>query len=133
MNSKLLYSDITYKIRGACFSLRKELGWGHKEVIYQRGLLEKLQNLGLKVEREKRFPVKVDGKTVGYYVPDLVIEDKVMMEIKAKEALTKQDLKQFWHYLRTTPYKLGLLVNFGNQKELQIRRVIYDKARNIQR
>ena len=127
--SKLLYSELSYKIRGACFELRKELGWGHKEVIYQRGLEQKLIQLGLNCDRERQLPVKVDGKKVGVYIPDLVVEEKIMIEIKAKEFVNKYDITQFWQYLRISSFKLGFLINFGSQKDLEIIRRVYDTAR----
>ncbi len=109
----LIFPKESYQIRGACFDLYKQLGFGHKEVIYQRGLEIKLNNRGLTVNREKQIPVKVDGIKVGFYTPDFVVNNSIMLELKASSILTKQDLSQFWQYLRTTPYKLGFLINFG--------------------
>jgi GxxExxY protein len=127
--TKLLYPSLSYQVRGACFELRKDIGWGHKEKVYQRGLAEKLKALNINFEREQRIPIKVNGKKVGTYIPDFVIENKIMLEIKAKQHVIKQDVKQFWQYLRISPYLLGFLVNFGNKKGVRIMRRIYDKAR----
>ena|SRR3989344_2418440 len=128
--SKLLYPDLSYKIRGACFELRKELGWGHKEVIYQRGLHEKFKAFKLDIDKEKKIPILVEGKKVGIYIPDFVIGDKVMIEVKAKDFIIKPDLLQFWQYLRCTSYKLGFLINFGDKQGVKIIRRVYDTARN---
>jgi len=127
--NKLLYPKESYLIRGACFELYKEVGSGHKESVYQKGLEVKLINTGLRVEREVRIPVRVDGKLVGSYTPDFVINESILAELKAKSMLTKQDIQQFWHYLRATNYKLGFLVNFGKPGGVQIIRRVYDTAR----
>jgi GxxExxY protein len=129
MTQKLLYEEESYLIRGCCFELYKELGSQHKESIYQKGLEIKLNNSGLKTEREIRIPVKVDNKFVGNYTPDFIVNDSIILELKAKPILTKQDIQQFWHYLKTTNYKLGFLINFGKPGGVQIIRRIYDSAR----
>jgi GxxExxY protein len=66
---------------------------------------------------------------VGTYVPDLVVNDIIIIEIKCKPYLTKEDHKQFWHYLKSTKYRLGFLINFGNLNGVEIERRIYDTAR----
>lgn len=127
--TKLLYANTSYKIRGFCFEIYKQLGCGHKETIYQNALFNKLKDDNLLTEKEVRIPVFVDGQKVGTYIPDLVINNKIMIELKAKKFLTKQDRKQFWHYLKITDYKLGFLINFGKPGGVQIIRRVYDTAR----
>ena len=129
---ELLYEQESYKIRGCCFELYKELGCGHKEVVYQRGLVEKLKNQGLFIETQKQLPVFVQGKKVGIYVPDIIVNEIIMLEIKAKEFIVKQDVRQFWQYLKATSYKLGFLINFGKPGGVEIIRKVYDTARVIQ-
>ena len=126
----LLYQRETYLIRGACFELYKELGCGHKEVVYQRGLEVKLHSKQLAVDREVRVPIMVNNKKVGAYVPDFVVENRVMLELKAMQCLTEQAYNQFWQYLRITPYKLGLLINFGKFGGVEIIRRVYESARH---
>jgi GxxExxY protein len=92
---ELLYKEDSYIIRGVCFELYKEIGCNHKEVIYHRGLEEKFKNTDLKIDTEKQFPVIVNQKKVGAYIPDLVINDAIILEIKAKESITRQDIQQF--------------------------------------
>ena len=86
---KLLYEEETYKIRGVCFDIYKKLGAIHKEKVYQKALLQKLTESSLKVEKEKRITVKLDGKDVGTYQPDFVVDDKIIIELKAKPQLVK--------------------------------------------
>lgn len=126
---KLLYERESYLIRGACFELYKELGCGHKEVLYQRGLFEKIKIAGFTVEREKRIPVIVETKKIGEYVPDFIVNEKIVIELKASVGLTKHDIYQFWQYLKITNLKLGFLINFGKPGGVEIIRRVYDTAR----
>jgi GxxExxY protein len=124
-----LYEDITYEIRGACFWVWKELGNAFKESIVDNALTEELRKRGLKVDNQKRINIYYNEKKVGTYVPDKIINDCVLVEVKRKSFLTKQDNEQFWNYLKGSEYRLGLLINFGD-KGLEFKRVIYDKKRD---
>lgn len=126
--SNLLYEDITYYIRGACFWVWKEFGNAFKETIIDKALTEELCRRGFKVEDQKRINIYYNDVVVGSYIPDKIINDRVLIEVKRKSFLTKQDHQQFWHYLKGSHYKLGLLINFGD-KGLEFQRVIYDKIR----
>ncbi|MBI5798566.1 MAG: GxxExxY protein [Candidatus Yonathbacteria bacterium] len=124
----LLYRDFTYTIREAIFKVKKELGLGHKEATYQKALEEEFSIAKLNFSREKQIPILYQNKKVGIYQPDFVIDDKIIVELKALPFLGTEPKKQLWNYLKGSPYKLGLLVNFGHS-ELDIVRVVYDKAR----
>lgn len=126
---KLLYEEESYLIRGACFNIYKNFRNTQKEVVYQRSLLEELKTKGLRVEKEKRLPVYYLGKKVGIYTPDLVINDTIVIELKAKPFLHRDDIQQFWHYLKNSEFKLGFLVNFGEPNGVRIIRKIYDRVR----
>jgi GxxExxY protein len=128
-----LYENESYKIRGACFTIWNTFRGVFKEKIIENALKKELEDRKLKIETQKKIPVYYKNKKVGVYVPDFVVEDKILMEIKVKPFLTKEDERQFWYYLRGSNYKLGFLVNFGSKK-LEIKRRIYDRARkNFQR
>ncbi|MDC1205398.1 GxxExxY protein [Candidatus Pacebacteria bacterium] len=131
-DSKLLYENLTYKIRGAAFAVKKTLGTGHKESVYQSALAVELLKQGLSFQQEKRLPVMYDGKRVGYYQPDLIIEDKIIIELKALPRISQQNQRQTWDYLRGTQYRLALLINFGSQ-EPTVKRIVYDEARKLPR
>jgi len=126
----LLYGDITYKIRGACFKIWKEFGGAFKEKVVDRALAEELKTLGLKVESQKSINILYNGKKIASYTPDQIISDVILIEVKCKPFLTREDERQFWLYLRGSEYKIGLLINFGSKK-LEIKRRIYDKARKF--
>jgi len=126
----VLYEKESYEIRGAVFDVYKELGCGHKESVYQKALLKSLIDRKLKAEREKRLDVFFKKEKVGTYVPDFLVNNEIIMEVKAKPEIKKQDVEQFWHYLTSTNYKLGFLVNFGKAGGVQIVRRVYDLSRN---
>ncbi|MBI3335549.1 MAG: GxxExxY protein [Candidatus Portnoybacteria bacterium] len=132
LGEELLYEDVTYKIRGACFKVWKEFGGAFKEKIIDNALSEELFGQGLKIESQKRIDIYYGDKKVGIYIPDKIVNDAILLELKCKPFLTKEDERQFWLYLKGSNYKVGLLVNFGSKK-LEIRRRIYDKARKIPR
>lgn len=128
-SDQLLYRDITYKIRGACFEVWKAFGGAFKEKIVERSLAHALTKAGLKVETQKQLPVLFDGKIVGTYTPDLIVGGRVLIELKGKPFLTNEDERQFWRYLKASDYRLGMLINFGPD-QLTIKRRVYDLARN---
>ncbi|OGE74132.1 MAG: hypothetical protein A3I07_00185 [Candidatus Doudnabacteria bacterium RIFCSPLOWO2_02_FULL_42_9] len=125
----LLYADLTYKIRGAIFEVRKQLGTGHKEIVYQKALELEFKNRGIQFEKEKILDVSYKGQKVGIYKPDFLVENKVILELKALPFLGKKKERQTWHYLRGTSYKLALLVNFS-PNGADIKRIIYDESRS---
>jgi len=129
MVGDFLYKDITYKIRGACFEVYNKFGGAFKEKVVDNSLYEELKSRKLKVDRQKRIDIYFKNKKVGMYVPDFVIDDKILVELKRKPKLMLEDEKQFWLYLKGSDYKLGLLINFGSEK-LEIKRRIYDRARH---
>lgn len=121
---KFLYEELSYKLRGCVFSVYNTLGFGHKESVYQKALADELAKMKLNFEREKTIPITYNGKQVGVYRPDFVIDNKIIVEIKAVEFMPKSYETQLVYYLKGTNYKLGFLINFGGTK-LDIRRRIY--------
>ena len=128
-NKNLLYEDLTYKIRKCIFEVDNKIGKGHKELIYKNALAEELSKAKIEYKREPSIEIKYDNKLVGIYRPDFLIEDKVILEIKAKRSITNEDKYQAFSYLRATKYQLLLLVNFGFEK-LEIKRIINEKNNN---
>ncbi len=123
-----LYEGESYKIRGAIFEVWKSFRGIFKEKVVENALKKELEDRKLNVEFQKRINIYYKGERVGNYMPDLIINNSILIELKAKPYLTKEDEKQFWYYLRGSQYKLGFLINFGS-RELEIKRRIYDKAR----
>ncbi len=121
---KLLHAELTYNIRGAIFSVYNVLGFGHKELVYHKALAIEFRKQGLKFQDEIPIPVYYEKEKVGTYKPDFVVEDKVLIEIKALPFITRESEVQLVYYLKGTSYNLGLLVNFGSKK-LEIRRKVW--------
>jgi ATP-dependent DNA helicase RecG len=122
--SDLLYEDITYKIRGAVFNVKKQLGLGHKEIIYQKALAEEFKKFDLSFSKEFTIAIKYDDKKIGTYRPDFIIENKIILELKALPSIGKFETQQVWHYLKGSDYKLALLINFG-RNDVAIERLIH--------
>ena len=120
----LLYENESYKIRGACFNVYNALGGGIKEEIIHRSLYHELCLMNLTAENKKQIDIKYKDKKVGIYFPDIVVSDKIIIELKSKPFISEEDNKQFWGYLKGSKYKLGFLINFSPQK-LFIRRFIH--------
>ncbi len=123
-DQKLIYADLTYQIRGAIFAVYNHLGFGHKEQVYQKALEKEFKESNLPFKREVGLNVSYKNEIVGNYRPDFVIDDKVIIELKAVEFMPKSFETQLLHYLKTTGFQLGLLVNFGAPR-LMIRRLIW--------
>jgi len=119
-----LYEEESFKIRGACFDVYNVLGGGIKENIIQRALKAELESRGLAIDNQTRIDIKYKNEKIGVYIPDLVLNNKIIIELKSKPFITKEDEKQFWGYLKSSKHKLGVLINFGPNK-LTIKRLIH--------
>ena len=121
MRKKL--NDITYMINGAVYEVNKVLGAGFLEKVYEKALLVEFHKRGLKAEGQVPITVRYKGEVVGEYFADIVVEDKVIIELKAVEQLQKIYEAQLLNYLKATEYKIGLLINFTHPKA-EIKRFI---------
>lgn len=110
-----LYEDITRKIIGASFEVYKELGYGFLEKVYENALLFELKFLGLEVDNQKPIKIYYKSKIVGDYIADILVEDKVIVELKAEKEYNPKHEAQIINYLKATRLKVGLLINFGNE------------------
>lgn len=120
----LIYEELTYKLRKSFFNVYNALGYGHKESVYQNALEKEFSILNIPYLREKSLNIKYRDQKVGIYRPDFVIDNKVILEIKSTEYIPVIFEKQTLQYLKSTDFKLGILVNFGAPK-LTIRRLIW--------
>ena len=119
----LLYPTLSYKVQGCFYTVYNTLGFGHKEVAYQRALAEELKVQRILYDREKSLPILYNEKKIADYRPDFVIDEKIIVEIKALEFLHKKLVTQLINYLKGTGYKLGYLINIGSPKLEIIRRI----------
>jgi GxxExxY protein len=116
MNDAMLHSEITDSILGAAFEVSNELGSGFLESIYRKSLAILLAEKGHTVEEEKQLEVLFRGQPVGTYYADLVVDEKVLIELKATAGLLPQHKAQTIHYLKATGIKVALLINFGKPR-----------------
>jgi GxxExxY protein len=112
----MLYEKLTKIILESCFEVSNELGIGFVESVYQNALLISLRQKGLKAEKEVVLKVKFRNVTVGEFKVDILVEDKVIIELKAVNALVSEHKAQTINYLKASEIEVGLLVNFGNPK-----------------
>jgi GxxExxY protein len=108
--------ELTYKIRGAIFEVNRVLGHGFLEKVYENALMIELQDRGLKAENQVPITVEYKNRMVGEYFADIVVENEVILELKAVESLEKIHEAQILNYLKATDFKVGLLVNFTHPK-----------------
>jgi GxxExxY protein len=115
----------TEKIIGCCYAVISTLGSGFLEKVYENALAHEISKLGLKAVQQ--YPVKViyDGVEVGDYIADILVDDHIIVELKAVRALDNIHRAQCLNYLKATGYSVCLLINFGTPK-LEVRRIVLD-------
>lgn len=112
----MVHEAITEKILEACFEVIKELGAGFLESVYEKALLIALNDKGLKAEVQVPLKVKFRWKSVGDFYADILVEDVVILELKAVTKVLPEHQAQLINYLKATGLEVGLLINFGNPK-----------------
>ncbi len=111
-----LYQDLTYKLRGMFFEVYNQLGPGLSEKIYQKAIIQELDSQKIPFETEKVISIKYKNAKIGQQRLDLVIDNKIIVEIKATDNMHPLFARQTIAYLKVSGYKLALLVNFGGDK-----------------
>ena len=106
-------NKLTEIIIGCAYSVHRELGSGFLEKVYENALLLELEDAGLSVRQQTPIPVHYKGRMVGEYYADLIVEERIIIEIKAVQNLAKEHEVQLVHYLTATDTEDGLLINFG--------------------
>jgi len=129
MKNKLVYPELSYKITGILFEVHNELGRYLNEKQYGDSLESKLKENNISYEREKIVPIAFNGENKGRNKIDFSIEDKIVLEIKTKRVVTKEDYYQVRRYLKVQQKKLGLIVNF-REKVLTPKRVLNPEVKN---
>jgi GxxExxY protein len=129
MRDDLLHGEVTEQIIGGFYEVHYELGGGFLEWVYLRPLIEVLRDRGLLVEDNARLPVHFRGKVIAEFRPDLVINQVVIVELKAHRAIEPADEAQIINYLRASNIEVGLLLNFGARA--LFKRHVYANARKV--
>jgi GxxExxY protein len=125
----LKHGEITELIIRAFYRVYNTLGYGFLEKVYQNALVIELARCGLKVQPQARIDVYYEGQMVGEYYADILVNDCVIVELKAAEALCEEHHAQLLNYLKATGIEVGLLLNFGPKPEMK--RKILDRALSL--
>ena len=115
------YSALTGQIHNAFYKVYNALGYGFLESVYERALQLELRSRGLKAENQQPIVVYYEGAPVGKYYADLIVEDKIILELKSVEKIHDAHLSQLVNYLRATECEVGLVLNFGPEPETKRR------------
>jgi GxxExxY protein len=110
------HQELTGKIIGSAMTVHRTLGPGFLESVYQKALLHEVQKAGLRIESEKSIAVIYDGVNVGVFSADLLVDDVVLIEIKAHRAMAPAHEVQLVNYLTATGVEIGLLLNLGAER-----------------
>lgn len=122
----LIHPELSYKIMGATFKIYNNLGWGHKEITYQRALALELDNLGLKFEREKFVSIEYDDRKIGREFLDFVVDGKVVVELKVTPKFGYVHINQVVSYLKNSDLQLAILIYF-TKDGVRYRRILNSK------
>jgi GxxExxY protein len=127
----LIHEEITKQILKAFFTVYNTLGYGFLEKVYHNAMLLELRKLGLTYDSERRITVFYDGCIVGEYIADIIVEEKVIVELKATTVIHDMHEVQLMNYLRATTFELGLLLNFGHEPGRRRKIFMNDKKRSL--
>lgn len=121
--AEIIYKELCYYLYGIFYNIQNNVGSIYSEKQYQDILEIKLKSAGITYEREKDLFFEVGNDKIGGNKADFVIDNKIVVDTKTKEYITKEDFRQMLRYLKAGQYKLGLIVNFRGKK-VQIKRVV---------
>ena len=116
-------NSLTEQIIGSAYTVANSLGCGFLEKVYENAMTHELNKLGLQVSRQQPIKVYYDGVNVGDYFADLVVDNEIIIELKAVKIIDNIHLAQCLNYLKATGKRLGLLINFGQQR-VEVKRVV---------
>ncbi|MEQ1799929.1 MAG: GxxExxY protein [Lacibacter sp.] len=127
---ELLYKEDTDKILKAFYTVYNALGYGFLEKVYENALFIELCKFDLKVVKQQPIKVQYDGQKVGEYFADLIVNDVIIVELKASEGIIEEHEHQLLNYLKATDKEVGLLLNFGKKPQFK-RKVFQNINKNL--
>ncbi len=119
----ILYKEISYKIIGLAMEVHSKLGWGFLEKVYENAMMLLFRRDGIEAKQQAPIKVYFEGQVVGEYFADILIEDKIILEIKALDKIIDAHIAQTLNYLKATGLQLAITLNFG-KKRLEYERVV---------
>mgnify|MGYP001560558637 FL=1 len=129
IQNNYLHSELTDLIIKAFYNVYNKLGYGFLEKVYENGMMIELKRLGLNVEKQKQLKVYYDELEIGEYYADIIVNDCVIVELKAAEAICPEHEAQLVNYLKASDIEVGLLLNFGKEPKFK-RRVLTSEFKN---
>lgn len=126
---RLLHEEITEKIIKSYFKVYNTLGYGFLEKVYEKALAIELRKNGVEVKCQHPISVLYEGEIVGEYFADIIVNNIVVIELKATKELSEENECQLINYLKTTDIELGLLLNFGKEPEYK-RKIFMNKYKH---
>ena len=127
-DKSFLYKELSYKLVGCFLEIYNKIGPAHKEQLYHEAIKISFDRIAIVYQSKPNIHMKFQGRSIGVYEPDFIIENKIILEIKSVLTMPSTFERQLFYYLRSTSYKVGYLVNFGSDK-IDIRRRIFDSVR----
>jgi len=128
-NNNYLHSDLSDKILKAFYKVYNTLGYGFLEKVYENAMMIELKKMGIVCRQQQHIDVFYENEKVGDYFADIVVEDKIIIELKAAESIVDEHEAQLVNYLRATDMEVGLLLNFGKTPQHK-RRVLTSEFKN---
>lgn len=116
MEEKIIYKELSYKIIGLAIQVRKELGFGFLEKVYENALMVLLEENGINAKQQVPIKVSFHGKVIGDYIADILVEDSIIIELKSQTKINEVHRAQILNYLRATGLKLAIIFNFGKDR-----------------
>ncbi len=113
----MLHGELTEDIIGAFYTVNNSLGFGFLEKVYENALMIELKKYGMNAEQQKPLSVYYNGKIVGEYFADIIVNDRVILELKTVEKILPEHEAQLLNYLRATNIEVGLVLNFGRKAQ----------------
>lgn len=122
--TEILHKELTYKIVGCAMEVHSVLGFGFLEKVYENALMVELRNANIPAVQQQAVKVQYKGEIVGDYIADIVVDNKIILELKSARAICDEHVAQMLNYLKATGFELGLLINFGEHK-LEYKRLVF--------
>jgi GxxExxY protein len=117
--------DLSDKVIGCAIKVHKTLGSGFLEKVYEKALVIELKNSNLNAVAQQKIEVKYSDQIVGEYYADIIVEDEIILELKACEKIHDIHQAQLINYLKATSKKVGYIINFGSPNKLEFKRIVF--------
>lgn len=131
INTDFLYTEITDKIIHSFYTVYNTLGYGFLEKVYENAMMLELIEKGMLAQKQNPIKVHYREKLIGEYFADIIVEEKVIIELKAAEAIVQEHELQLINYLKATEIEIGLLLNFGKRPEIKRKIFTNDRKTNL--